>query len=297
MLQIEKYELPEGIISCYINRDGSLCITGYEGTEERLYIPAQIGEYKVKAIGNKAFLDNRMLSRIILPDTIEEIGSWAFSRCRRLKEIALPRREIAFANRVFYKTEALREISVEGRGQTVAKLLAAAVTVLDAEYLVQPLQAGSDKWYQSLDARILTILKESEDSALKNLVYCAEEDMSEKQEIALKEQKYRKAEIAFLRLIHSDGIAPGMKQYLIEYLNQRVKGCMEETAWEVVKENRENQLLYCEKLFETGGINEGNINAVLDDLDENHIELKAYLLKQQQNQMRSVDLWNRLSLE
>lgn len=294
---MKQSELPEGIISYYIQRDESLCITGYDGMTERLCIPAQIDEYKVKAIGNKAFLDNRMLSRIILPDTIEEIGSWAFSRCRRLKEIVLPRREIAFANRVFYKTEALREISVEGSNRSIAKLMAAAVTILDAEYLVQPLQAGSDKWYQNLDVRILTILKESEDSALKNLVYCAEEDMSEKQEIALKEQKYRKAEIAFLRLIHSDGMAPDIKQCLIKFLNQRVKGCMEETAWEVVKENRENQLLYCEKLLEIGGINEENINTFLDDLDENHIELKAYLLKQQQNQMRSVDLWNRLTLE
>lgn len=299
----KQYELSEGIL-CYTDyagknkdADSGLCITAYEGSSVQLSIPSQIDGYPVYAIGKKAFLGNRFLRRIILPDTIEEIGDWAFSGCHMLQDITLPQKKIDFGNQVFRKSEKLHEINLIGNNKPISRLLAAAVTSLEAEYLLSPLEAGSDKWYQSLDSRILTLLSEPKDSALKNLVYCAEEDMGAKQEACLRELAHRKADIAFLRLIYPENITRVTKHSLTDYLLQRTKGCMDESAWEIMKESPDSSLQYCNKLYEIGGINEGNINAALDDLGEDNIELKAFLLKIWHSRQQASDLWELLKFE
>ena len=296
----KRYELPEGIIyyNDYADKtgraDNGICITAYEGNAEQLLVPECIDNYPVYAVGKKSFLGNRSLRRIVLPDTIEIIGDWAFSRCRILKNITLPKKNICFGTQVFQKSEQLYEINFEGSNEAVSRLLATAVTLLEAEYLLSPLEAGSNNWYQSLDSRILTILSESEDSALKNLVYCAEEDMGAKQEACLRALAHRKVYVAFLRLIYSENITDVTKQTLTDFLLQRTKGCKDESAWEFVKENSYNKLQYCDKLFEINGINEENINDVLDDLGDDNVELKAYLLKKWQGRGQNVDIWESL---
>lgn len=277
--------------------DVCLCITAYDGMAETLSIPSQIDSHPVKTIGKKAFLGNRYLRHIIFPDTIEAVGDWAFSRCYGLQKITMPKREISFGKQVFQKSNQLYDISIEGNDGTFDRLLAAAVTILEAEYLLTPLHVGSGKWCRNLDARIMAVLGESEESALKNLVYCAEEDMASKQEACLKELANQKACIAFLRLIHSERMEPDIRQSLTEYLRQRTKGCRDESAWEAVKEDKSEKLQYCDILFEIGGIHEENISAVLEDLKEDNVELKAYLLKKWQNMQQTNMLWEALKWE
>ena len=277
--------------------DVCLCITSYEGIAGTLSIPSQIDSYPVTSIGKKAFLGNRHLRNIIFPDMIEAVGDWAFSRCYGLQKITMPKREISFGRQVFQKSDQLYEISIEGNDETFNRLLAAAVTMLEAEYLLTPMQIGSSKWCRNLDARIMAVLRESEESALKNLVYCAEEDMASKQEACLKELANRKACIAFLRLIHSDGMEPDIRQSLTEYLRQRTKGCRDESAWETVKECRKEKSQYCDILLEIGGIHEDNISAVLEDLKEDNVELKAYILKKWRNRQQTHMPWEALKWE
>ena len=277
--------------------DVCLCITAYEGMAETLFVPPQIGSYPVTSIGKKAFLGNRYLRHIIFPDTIEAVGDWAFSRCYGLQKITMPKREIAFGRQVFQKTNQLYDISIEGDDGTFDRLLAMAVTMLEAEYLLTPLHVGSSKWCRNLDARIMAVLREPEESTLKNLVYCAEEDMASKQEACLKELAVRKACIAFLRLIHPDKMEPDIRQSLTEYLQQRTKGCRDESAWEAVKECRCEKLQYCDILLEVGGIHEENISDILEDLKEDNVELKAYILKKWQNRQQSHMPWESLNWE
>ncbi len=277
--------------------DVCICITAYEGMAETLFVPPQIDSYPVKTIGKKAFLGNRYMRHIIFPDTIETVGDWAFSRCYRLRKITMPKREISFGRQVFQKSNQLYEISIEGNEGSSARLLAVAVTMLEAEYLLTPPHVGESKWCRNLDARIMEVLRESEESALKNLVYCAEEDMASKQEACLKELANRKAGIAFLRLIHSEKLEPDVRQSLTEYLRQRTKGCRDESAWEAVKEDKSEKLQYCDILFEIGGIHEENISAVLEDLKEDNVELKAYILKKWQNRQQAHMPWEALNWE
>ena len=277
--------------------DACLCITAYEGMAETLSVPSQIDSYPVKTIGKKAFLSNRYLRHIILPDTIETVGDWAFSRCYGLQKITMPKREIAFGKQVFQKSNQLYDISIEGNDGTFDRLLAVAVTMLEAEYLLTPLHVGCNKWCRNLDARIIAVLREPEESALKNLVYCAEEDMASKQEACLKELANRKARIAFLRLIHSERMESDIRQSLAEYLRQRTKGCGDESAWEAVKEGKNEKLQYCNILFEIGGIHGDNISAILQDLKEDNVELKAYILKKWKNRQQTHMPWETLKWE
>lgn len=291
----KRYEL-SGDALYYTEYDSGVCITAYEGGTMQLAIPPDIDDRPVIAIGKKAFWNNRYLQSIALPDTIETVGDWAFSRCYALESVNMPGREIVLGNHVFQKSAKLQEIYFPGAAKTLAALLAVAVTGLEAEYLLNPAQVGSSDWYKSLDARIFTVLEEPEESALKELVYCAEEDMGAKQEACLKELAYKKAGIAFTRLAHDEGITPVMHQKLAAYLKHRTKGCRDESAWEAVKGSPSRQLQYCGILYGIGGIHDQNIDKVLDDLGEGNIELKAYILKRWQERQRTVDLWEQLKL-
>ena len=298
---MKQYKAAEGVFYYTEEKntkaDVSICITAYEGTAETLSVPPQIDSYPVKTIGKKAFLGNRYLRHIIFPDTIETVGDWALSRCYGLQKITIPKREITFGRQVFQKSNQLSDISIEGNDGPYDRLLAMAVTMLEAEYLLTPPHVGSSKWCRNLDARIMAVLREPEESALKNLVYCAEEDMASKQEACLKELANRKACIAFLRLIHSERMESDIRQSLTEYLRQRTKGCRDESAWEAVKEDKSEKLQYCDILFEIGGIHEENISAVLGDLKEDNVELKAYILKKWQNRQQTQMPWEALNWE
>ena len=295
-MSVNKYELPEGTFSCVRQRNNSYCIQDYEGNARKLLIPQQFEGIPITSIGKKAFWRNRYIQHVILSDTIEQVGEWAFSDCPSLRKITIPRREITFGNHVFQKTEGLHEISFAGSNDSVNRLMATAATVLEAEYLINPLQAGADSWYRNLDARILTIIKESEDNALKNLVYCAEEDMRGKQDDCLRKQAHKKAEIAFLRLAYPDRITDDMFETLADHLRRRTIGCAEKTAWEVVRENAQSQKAYCDILIKIGGIREDNFQVALNDLGEDAVELKAYLLKKRQNGQQTANLWESLEL-
>lgn len=276
--------------------DAAFRVISYEGTASRLHIPDQIDGCPVTAVEKKAFWGNRSLQYISLPDTVKEIGDWAFAGCRMLQEIRLPKREMRIGNQIFKDSGRLKRIFAGAAQNGLARLLAAAVTDMGAGYLLDPLQAGSRAWYQSLDARILDILRDQEETALKNLVYCAEEDMLAKQQDCLLEQEKRKARLALLRLAYPEYLQQTVYRTLTEYVCQRTKGCPAEAAWEAVKESREEQFLYCDCLFAAGGINGQNMAAVLNDLDDRYVELKAYILKCRQNGKEQTELWNRLEL-
>lgn len=70
--------------------DGTLEITGYQGNDTELVIPAEINGKRVTGIGDSAFSGCSSLTGIELPAGITSIGVNAFSGCRSLTEIKLP---------------------------------------------------------------------------------------------------------------------------------------------------------------------------------------------------------------
>ena len=173
------YQVDNGTLT-YLIDDNSACITGFEGAGVFLEIPESIEGVSVCGIGKKAFFGNRSLQHIILPETIEWIGDWAFCNCAQLQRIEFPCRPLRLGKGLFARDEKLYEITVRFNREKKlfpGRLLAVAVTMLDAEYLLDMMQAGCAEWYRQFDNRLLTVLTEPSENALKSLVYCAEEDM------------------------------------------------------------------------------------------------------------------------
>ena len=70
--------------------DGTLEITGYQGNDTELVIPAEIGGKCVTSIVDRAFYGCSSLTSIELPAGLTSIGEGAFSGCSSLTSIELP---------------------------------------------------------------------------------------------------------------------------------------------------------------------------------------------------------------
>ena len=75
-------------------------INGYKGTETKVIIPDQIGEYPVIGIKKGAFTCNSAIEEVILPDSIEKIEN-AFWNCPNLKKLNLPKNLVELGSTAF----------------------------------------------------------------------------------------------------------------------------------------------------------------------------------------------------
>ena len=73
----------------YTISEKGITITGYSGSDKKLYIPSNIDGVSVVAIGREAF-KNASFEDIIIPQGVEKIDWFAFSNCLNLKSIELP---------------------------------------------------------------------------------------------------------------------------------------------------------------------------------------------------------------
>ena len=64
-------------------------ITGYTGTAADLVIPAEIDGKPVLYIGSSAFIKNKTIQSVVIPDSVDTIGSYAFAECTKLKSLTL----------------------------------------------------------------------------------------------------------------------------------------------------------------------------------------------------------------
>ena len=293
-----EYQIENGTLS-YIKERNSVCIMGFEGTGVSLEIPESIDGVSVCGIGKKAFFGNRSVQHIILPGTIEWIGDWAFCNCAQLRRVEFPCHYLRLGKGLFSRDERLYEITCDSGNKGIffpSRLMAVAVTVLDAEYLLDMTLTGCTEWYGRLDNRILTVLMEPAENALKNLVYCAEEDMGAKQEACLEEQERVKAYLALLRLAYPECLEKETEEKLKTFLLDS-DGLQTRSAWEAVKKaDGKEQLLFCDILIKSGGIREENLLSVLEDLGDTFVELKAYLLKAWEERKLQTSVWEKFAL-
>lgn len=93
--------------------DGNVRIVGYEGNEERISVPQEIGDYKVVAIGDGAFrrLSARMLT---LPESVTSIEAGAFRKMDNLKTIRCGSHGVTVAAHAFDEIKSLVTFEMEG---------------------------------------------------------------------------------------------------------------------------------------------------------------------------------------
>lgn len=282
----------------YEIKDEKAVITGSEGAVSRISLPASIEGYPVSAIDRKAFLSAKGLYGVRLPDSVEEIGDWAFAHCENLTEVAVPDREIRFGKAVFKNCGKLKKISKNGDSEAregTGELLAAAVTLLDAYYLLDLPQAGSEEWLGRWDTRLCSVLRTADQEGyISQSVYGEEDYIGTDLEEYVSARRREKARLAFLRLRRPMALDAALKKELEEYLRNLTKGREGEEAWLVLKQEYGDEREYYELFAELGCVSQENLEDILTDIGEEYPEMKAFFLRAARRE--EADLFQDLEL-
>lgn len=288
-----------GSIQYDLNRQtGTAIVSGYRGKDTEVVIPAVVEDCKVIQIGKKAFLSNKILRQITLPETIVRIDDWAFAYCARLTKIVLPYHHMEIGQGICKDCFRLEQIVDENadekecRTTDVAWLLAAVMSRLDAFYLFDFENAGMDEWLRQWDSRMQSIMKKEDAEGFSRMLLCGEEDYGSREnnlDYYIEQRRREKVRLALLRLMHDYGLEQPVRAELEAYLLAHVKGQQTEETWKVVLEEYGDDLRYYQFLTKLGGVNEDNFQAVMEDLGESHTEMKAYLMKYHSEQRKEDD--------
>lgn len=306
----KEWQLAEGSLY-YETEENGVRITRFQGLSSHVEVPEELDGLPVKAIAKKAFLSKKNLRRVVLPHTVEEVGDWAFAYCGRLLEVTLPRKEIRFGKAVFMECGELQRITaVEcqesiGGGKTEtdrppafpAELMAAAVTRMDAAYLLDIAAAGTAEWYGKWDARLLTLLRASDQEGYSKQILCGEEDYGSTDIAAyMSSRRKEKVQLIFLRLLFCRRLSAGLQEELEDYLRAHTKGGDQEEAWQVILAEHGTHREYYQLFASIGCVTKDNINGILEDIGEEHTEMKAFFLRFQEETYGSEDFFTELEL-
>ena len=272
-------------------------------TAGEVRIPEEVDGLPVHEIARKEFLSRKNLRKIIVPACVTEVGDWAFAYCDNLHTAVFEGRP-SFGRAVFLECKGLRFLYVgttpdnaDGESEAVAALLAAAVTVADAPYLLDAREAGSAEWLQKWDARMQVILQSPDTEGYSKQVLCGEEDYGSTDLSAyISNRRKCKVRLVFLRLLYPLGLEPSMRQLLEDYLREHTKGCESEETWQVVLGEHGDERLYYQLFADLGCITEENFDALLMDVGEDKPELKAYLMRYKTEHFGVSDFFGGLDL-
>lgn len=266
----------------------SVEITGSRGRDTVIEIPAQLEGLPVTRIGKKAFLSNKSVKEITLPDTVGQIGDWAFACCTKLTGLTLPYRKLELGQGIFRDCIALSRImdraaSSQDKDMTdVSYLLAASVAALDAFYLFDLETAGSAEWFARWDVRLRTVMETPDEEGFSKMLLCGEEDYGSREnnlDHYTGQQRRRKVRLAMCRLMHDACLKDEDRKRLTDYLLSHRKGQETEETWRVVLEEHGDELACYRFLTQIGAVDRENFQAMLTDMGEGHTEMKAYLME------------------
>ncbi len=266
----------------------------------------------VTAIERKAFLSNKHLRKVYVQEEVKEVGDWAFAYCDNLHTVIFAGRPV-FGRSVFLDCKGLKYVYVgAGKGlqdavgedaclaereETVAALLAAAVTTAEAPYLLDAQEVGSAEWIQKWDARLQVILQSPDTEGYSKQVLCGEEDYGSTDMAAYQSgRRKRKVRLALLRLRYSMGLAEGVRVCLEDYLREHTKGCEHEETWQVILGEYGDDSSYYRLFADLGCITEENFDGILKDVGEDKPELKAWLMRYKEEHLGYADFFGGLDL-
>ena len=296
-MQYRESDTEHGVLQYGINGETAE-ILGYRGKDTELVIPAVLGGYAVTHVGKKAFLSNKMLRQISLPESIVRIDDWAFAYCTKLNKVILPYHRMEIGQGIFKECFELEQIVDEGADEReskttdIAYLLAASMSRLDAFYLFNFENAGKDDWISQWDARMQSVMNREDAEGFSKMLLCGEEDYGSKEnnlDYYTEQRRREKVRLAMLRLMHDYGLEHSVRTKLEEYLLAHIKGQQTEETWKVILEEYGDDLKYYQFLTELGGVNADNFQAMMEDMGESHTEMKAYLMKYHSRQQRKED--------
>ena len=299
-MRIKETDTPQGVLQ-YRLIDNQAEIIAYRGKDLEVVIPDQMEDCPVTCIGKKAFLSNKMLKQITLPDSIMRIDDWAFACCAKLTKIILPYHKLEIGQGTFKECDRLEQIIDEQGDMTgkktidVGYLLAATMSRLNAFYLFDFENAGTDNWLAQWDTRMLNLMGLDDADGFSRILLCGEEDYGSKEnnlEYYMSQQRKGKVRLAMLRLMHDYGLQEAARAYLRNYLLEHMKGQATEETWLVVLEEHGDEREYYRFLTELGCVTTENFQSMMEDMGDNHTEMKAYLMRYHSEQNTKEDAFD-----
>ena len=299
---ITEMNVGNGVLAYSIS-ENKATIEYYRGKDIAVIVPETIEDSPVVAIGKKAFLSAKTLSRIEIPQSVAKIGDWAFASCSRLAELVLPKKTIEIGSGVFKDCGMLEKIvlrSEDGDKETcdnddVFYLLAAAVSKLDAQYLFDVINAGTVDWFEHFDSTVTQLMMKDDSDGFSKMLLCGEEDYvgddSNFDTYCLMKQK-AKVRILLLRLLHSAGIDENAKARFASYLKEH----MDNVTWRVVLDEHGDEREYFDLLLDYECINNDNISRLIESMGEHNTGMKGYLMKVKSEQMNGSGFMDDLDL-
>ena len=92
--------------------DGTVKITKYIGSAEKVEIPEKINGKSVTSIGNYAFEYCENITSVTIPDSVTSIGFCVFSNCTSLTSITIPNSVTSISGGAFENCTSLTAINV-----------------------------------------------------------------------------------------------------------------------------------------------------------------------------------------
>ena len=326
-----EYQLPEGKLE-YVEREQEIEVTGYHGLAGAVSVPQELPLFddaahsenamgKVTSIAKKAFLSKKYLRSVTIPASVENVGDWAFAYCNALREVSFEGRDVQFGKDVFKECAALRcvrfaaedfkpgSLAIQGQAEGIGArteqelregiggLTAAAVTQMDAAYLLDAKEAGSKEWLGKWDARMLTILHAADDEGYSKQILCGEEDYeSADLETYLINSRKKKVRLLLLRLYWPMGLDSAVRDQLKEYLLTHSKGCKTDETWQVIRDECGDRREFYELFARLGCLSRENAPLVIAETREDCPEMKAFFLKYQADHFAQVDYFADMEL-
>ncbi len=259
-------------------KDGKATVTDADKNITEVIIPREINNIPIVNIKKKAFLGCKQLRSISLPETVKNVGEWAFAFCDSLSELKLASNRAVFGQGAFKNDSRLEKLWIEGRSEASARMLAAAVTVMDAEYLLDTAEAGSSEWIRKWDQKLENILNLADDEGYHLYVLCGEEDLHFDYDEYLEYNRRKKAGLSMLRLLYDEELKEPLRERLMDYIREHSVGKESEAAWSCIVDRHGDDIAYYELMTRLSGIDEDNLEKALNSLSDRHAEAKSFLI-------------------
>ncbi|MBR6908881.1 MAG: leucine-rich repeat domain-containing protein [Lachnospiraceae bacterium] len=269
----------------------------YRGKDVSVSIPESFEEAPVTAIGKKAFLGAKTLTKISLPKAVSSIGDYAFASCSSLKELEIPGGRIEYGIGVFKDCGKLERIVRKSGPDTDADLgdavaymeadllqkdlpylLALSVTRLDAMYLLEDDTAGSPEWFERLDGALTLFLGKDDSEGFSKMLLCGEEDYvgdeSNLDTYCLIKKK-EKVRALFTRLLHDAGLSEANKKVFAGYMMEN----MDHVVWPLLLDEHGEDKEYFDLLIDIGCIGPENVSSLIESMGDRYTTMKGYLIR------------------
>ena len=278
-----------GVLGLNISEDEA-GISTHRGRDVEINIPASVNcadkQVPVTYIGRKAFLSDKNIRQIHVPDSVTRIDEWAFAGCRALDTISIHRAisvsNGAFKDCVSLECVELREKDDRGAVADTGFLLAASIRLMEDRFLFDLTGAGSTDWYGKWDMRLRSIMDEPDEEGFSSLLACGEEDYEGRDnslEAYLSRRRQRKIRLCMVRLMHDHMLAEDMREALVTYIYEHRAGTANPDSWIVVLNEHGDEEAYYKLLGDCGCIDPASKEIMLKDMGEKHTLCKSFLIR------------------